>query len=114
MNQPPIILPSHGIQIPLAQKTLIIRLHQLVNRTRITPGLGVKHPDRPRILLPAVHRLHFLIATNRFRHLGRRHRQSNQQQHQKKQNPQQQKSTLLLHAGLGRTSHWRKGNVCVL
>lgn len=117
VNNAPIVLPGHGIQVALAQKTLIVRLHQLINRIGIAAVLIEIDLDSPGILLPAVHRLYFLIAADRFCHLGRGDGQRHREQQHHKQNAEQKKSVFLSGTAWSRIwleSHWRSGSVCVL
>ena len=118
VDDAPVVFPGHRIQIALAQKTLIVRLHQLVDGVGITAVFVVVHLDRPGILLSAVDGFNFLIAADRFRHLGRRdgQRQHNQQHHEQERRAAE--SLLpVRRAGLCRIcvcAHWRRGSVCVL
>ena len=52
VDDAPVVFPGHGIQISLAQETLIVRLHQLVDGAGITAIFVEIHLDSPGILLP--------------------------------------------------------------
>lgn len=72
VNDAPIVLARHGIEVSFAQKTLIVGLHQLINGVGIPAELVVVHTDRASILLPALYRLLFLIPPNGISNLRRR------------------------------------------
>lgn len=95
MNNAPVVLAGHGVEIPLAQETLIVRLHQLVDAVGITVVLCVIILDRAGILLSAVYRFLFLIAADLFRYLGRRYRQRKRDQQDHEKNAEQEKSLLV-------------------
>jgi hypothetical protein len=120
VNNAPVVLARHRIEVSLAQKTLIVRLHQLVNGVWITAELGVVNLDRARVLLSAVDRFLFLIPPDRIGNLRRRDRQRNRDQQDQEKHAEQQKPLFLPRSGLhpfrfGDSSHhWRSGNVCVL
>jgi hypothetical protein len=117
MNNAPIVLPGHGIEVALAQKALVIRLHQLIDRIGIAPVLIEIDLDGPGILQTAVHCFYFLIAADRLSHLGRGNGQRDRDQQHHKQNAEQQKALFLPGLAWSRIwlkSHWRSGSVCVL
>jgi hypothetical protein len=117
VDDAPVVLPGHGIQVTLAQEALIVRLHQLVNGVGITAIFVEINLDRTGILQSAVDRFNFLIAPDRFRHLGRRDSQRYQNEQNHEQNPEQQEAIFLAKAKRFRIcvcAHWRRGSVCVL
>jgi hypothetical protein len=117
VNDAPIVLARHRIDVSLAQKTLIVGLHQLVNRVGITAVLVVVHLDRASILLPAMYRLLFLIPSDGISNLRRRDRQRDHDQQDHEKHAEQQKPLFLSRFGFrfgDPFHHWRSGNVCVL
>jgi hypothetical protein len=94
MDQPPIRLPSQRIHILLPQKPDIVRLLQLLNRSRIAAELPVVHLDRPHILVPTPNRLHLTLPPQILRHLRSRHTQHQQHQEDRHHHPQQRKPLL--------------------
>jgi hypothetical protein len=120
VNDAPIVLACHRIEVSLAQKTLIVGLHQLVNGVGIAAELVVVHLDRARILLSAVYRLLFLIPSDGISNLRRRDRQRDHDQQDHEKHAEQQKPIFLPRSGsypfrFGDSSHhWRSGSVCVL
>jgi hypothetical protein len=95
VNDPPVVLPGHGVEIALAQKALIVRLHQLVDGVGITIVLRVIHVDRTGILLSALYGLLFLIAADLFRHLGRCYSQRDHDEQDHDQDAEQEKALLV-------------------
>jgi hypothetical protein len=117
VNDAPIILAGHRIEIPLAQKTLIVALHQLINSVGIAPELVVVHPDRARVLLPPLDRLLFLIPSDGVGNLWRRDRQRDHDQQDHEKHAEQQKTLFLPRPAFrfgDPSHHWRSGSVCVL
>jgi hypothetical protein len=117
VNDAPIVLARHRIEIPLAQKTLIVALHQLINGVGIAAELVVVHADRASILLPALYRLLLLIPPDGISNLRRRNRQCDHDQQDHEKHAEQQKPLFLPRSGsrFGDSfHHWRSGNVCVL
>ena len=96
VNDAPVVLAGHRIEITLAQETLIVGLHQLVNGVGIAAVFVVIDLDRPGILLAAMYGFFFLIAADGIRHLGRRDRQRDHNQQDHEQNAEQQKALFLL------------------
>jgi hypothetical protein len=95
VDDAPVVFPGHGIEITLAQETLIVRLHQLVDGAGIPTVFVEIHLNCPGILQSAVDRFNFLIAPDRFRHLGRRDSQRYQNEQNHEQNPEQQEAIFL-------------------
>jgi hypothetical protein len=117
VNDAPIILPRHRIEVSLAQKTLIVGLHQLVNGVGITAELVVVHANRAGILLSPLDRLLFLIPPDGISNLRRRNRQRNHDQQDHEEHAEQQKPLFLPRSEFRfgcPFHHWRSGNVCVL
>jgi hypothetical protein len=80
VNNAPVILPRHGVEIALAQEALVLGLDQLVDGAGIPPVLGVEDTNCPGILHSPVHGFGFLIAADLFRHLWRGHGQRHENQ----------------------------------
>jgi hypothetical protein len=117
VNDAPIVLARHRIEIPLPQKTLIVRLHQLIDGVGKTSKFVVVHPDRASILLPALYRLLLLISPDGISNLRRGHRQRDHHQQDHEEYAEQQEPLFLPRSGFrfGDSSHhWRSGKVCVL
>jgi hypothetical protein len=65
MDDAPVILAGHRVEITLAQKALVIHaLGQLIDAVGIAPRLVVKKLNRPGVLLAAMNRFLFLIPAN--------------------------------------------------
>jgi hypothetical protein len=117
VNDAPIVLARHRIEIPLAQKTLIVRFHQLIDGVGKTSKFVVVHPDRASILLPALYRLLFLVPADGIGNLRRRDRQRDHHQQDHEEYAEQQEPFFLPRSGFRLEDpvfHWRSGNVCVL
>jgi hypothetical protein len=95
VDDPPVVLPRHGVFIALAQEAHIIRLHQLVDAIGITVVLPEIILDRAGVLLSAVYRFLFLIAADGLSYLGRRYGQRNRDQQDHNKNANQEKSLLV-------------------
>jgi hypothetical protein len=95
VNQPPIILPRHGVQIPLAQKALVVGFHKLVDIVGIAASLVIEELNCPGILHPAMNSFFFLVPSDGVRDLGRRNRQREQNQQGHKEHTEQQEPFLL-------------------
>jgi hypothetical protein len=95
VNQAPVIFPGHGIKVAPAQKSLVVRLQQLIDRIGVAAVLIEVNLDSPGILHPAVHRFYFLIAADRLCHLGRGNGQRDRNQQHHKQNAEQKKTVFL-------------------
>jgi hypothetical protein len=96
LDQPPVSLPRHRVNIPLPQIPNVIRLIQLLHRSRIVPELLVVELNRPDILIPPVHRLHLTLPPQIARHRRRRHPQHQQDDEDRNHQPQQQETLLTL------------------
>jgi hypothetical protein len=117
VNDAPIVLARHRVDVSLTQKTLIVGLHQLINGVGITAVLVVVHANRASILLPALDRLLFLIPSDGISNLRRRDRQRDHDQQDHEKHTEQQKPVFLPSSGFRFGEpfhHWRSGNVCVL
>jgi hypothetical protein len=115
MNDAPIILAGHRVEITLAQEALVVyALDQLVHVVGIAPGLVVKKLNRPGVLLAPMNRFLFLVPANRFGHLGRGNGQRQRDQQDHEQHSKQQESFLVPGFRIGPGGHWRSGSVCVL
>jgi hypothetical protein len=120
VNDAPIVRARHRIEVSLAQKTLIVGLHQLINGVGITAVLVVVHADRASILLSALYRLLFLIPPDGISNLWRRDRQRDHDQQDHEEYAEQQETIFLPRYGSHPFRfgdpfyHWRSGSVCVL
>ena len=65
MNDLPIVLACHGIDVSLAQKTYVVGVLKLFDAGGITPKLLVVAANCPRILCSAVDQLGFAFALDR-------------------------------------------------
>jgi hypothetical protein len=100
VDDAPVILAGHGIEVALAKKALIVRFHQLVDRIRVAAVFVVVDLNRPRILHTSMHRFDFFIPANRFRNLGCRDRERDQNKQSHEKDAEQQKTLLLFQPGL--------------
>jgi hypothetical protein len=94
LDQPPVSLAGQRIDILLPQKPDIVRLLQLIHRSRIMSELPVVKLNRSHILIRAVLRLNLALTSQRPRNL-RRSRSQNQQD-QKDGNDQPHEHVTLL------------------
>lgn len=72
VNDAPVVFTGHRIEIPLAQKALIVALDQLIDSVGVAAIFGEVDLDGAGVLLPPVHGFYFLIPPQIFRHSGRR------------------------------------------
>jgi hypothetical protein len=94
VDQPPVRLPRHWIDVLLPQKPYVVRLLQHVHIARIVSELAVVKLDRANILIAAMDRLHLAVAPQLVRNLRSRHAQ--RQQHQKDQHDRSEQHEPLL------------------
>jgi hypothetical protein len=96
MDQPPINLARHRIDIALPQKPYIVRLLQRVYGCWVGIRLPVVQPDRAHILVPPVDCLHLALSPQPFRYLRRSHAQHQQNQKNRDNQPHQHEALLAL------------------
>ena len=94
MEQFPIFLAGHRIDIILPQEADLIALFQLVHRGGIGAEFAVIQLNGAFVLLPAVYGFHFFFPLNFFTNLGRGQGHGNENHYKQKKKSQQQVSLL--------------------
>ena len=103
MQQLPVFLARHWIDIFLPKKADLVRLLQLVDGHGIGAKFSVIQLDSPLVLLAAMDGFHFFFSLDLSGHLGSGNRQPNEEYCGKKQQSQKQVSLLARFGGLPRT-----------
>jgi hypothetical protein len=96
MDQTPIVLAGERIEITLAQETLAVGVHQLVDGAGVAAILSVIQADGADVLFASLNGLHFLVAPQFGRNLGRRNRQSQQNENEHEKHREHDEPILML------------------
>jgi hypothetical protein len=95
MKEFPVIFAGHRIQIALAQETHVFGAHQLIDGIRITAVLPVVEADCSDILVAAVNRFEFLVATQVGGDSRRGNRERQHKDHEHEQDGEQDVAVVL-------------------
>jgi hypothetical protein len=97
MDQTPVVLAGHRIEITLAQETLaVVGVRQLVDGVGVAAILFVIEADGADVLFASLNGLHFLVAPQFGRNLGRRNRQSQQNENEHEKHREHDEPILML------------------
>lgn len=89
MDDLPVVLTCHWVDIALAQEADIVGLLKLVNRRWISPEFLVIQLDGASVLFAAMNQFVFAVALNAGSDARRSHGQRDEQQHHHEKHSQQ-------------------------
>jgi hypothetical protein len=97
MDQTPVVLAGHRIEITLAQETLaVVGVRQLVDGVGVAAILFVIEADGADVLFASLDGFRFLVAAQFGRDLGRRNRQGQHNKQDHDQHRKQDEAFLML------------------